>query len=176
MPDTANRPFSDEASPPARSWVPTQDFAAGLALLALAAFGLFQSANLPVGTLSAFGPGLLPKALSVGILLLGALILVLDYIEPGERISAFNLRAPIFIAAALMAFAVMIKPLGLLGAVPVTIAIAGLASPETRWREIVILAVIMTVGSIVVFGILLTLSIPIGPAGWSASAFTAPWK
>ena len=47
-----------------------QDVAAGLFLVFVAAIGLWQASSLPMGTLRAVGPGLLPMSLSV---MLGAL-------------------------------------------------------------------------------------------------------
>lgn len=177
MPDKDIPSFSHEgASDGAKSWVPTRDFVAGVTLLALGGFALFQGANLPAGSLGAFGPGLLPRALAIGIVFMGALIIFLDFVSPGAHLETIHLRPPIFIFAALMAFALTIKPLGLLGAVPITVGLAGFASAETQWREIAALAAVLTVACIVVFGYLLTLSIPVGPSGWSASALAALWK
>lgn len=139
-------------------------------MLALGGFALFQGASLPAGSLSAFGPGLLPRALGISIVLMGLLMIALDLANPGERLGVVYLRPPIFIFAALMAFALTIKPLGLVGAVPMTVGLAGFASSETKWREIAALAIWLTIACVVVFGYLLTLSIPIGPSGWSGSA------
>jgi putative tricarboxylic transport membrane protein len=176
LPDQKSHLSPAVATQPAKSWVPTQDFVAGIVLLALGGFAIFESANLTAGTLSAFGPGLLPRTLAIGVVLMGALILLLDLFDPGERIEALSWRGPVFISASLFVFALTIKPLGLLGAIPLTIAFAGGASPETRWREIAVLAAGMTVACIVVFGYLLTLSIPVGPSWWPTHAFTTLWK
>lgn len=171
--DTSSVP--ENGATEAKSWVPTQDFAAGIALLALGGFALYQGASLPAGSLNAVGPGLLPRGLAFGIVFMGVLIILLDFTRPGEHLGFVNLRPPIFIFSALMAFALTIKPLGLLGAVPITVGLAGFASAETQWREIAVLAAVLTVACIAVFGYLLTLSIPVGPSG-SAAAFAALWK
>ncbi|MDQ8697372.1 tripartite tricarboxylate transporter TctB family protein [Hyphomicrobium sp. LHD-15] len=176
MPNKDTSSVSDVGETEAKSWVPTQDFVAGIALLALGGFALYQSAGLPTGSLSAVGPGLLPRGLAFGIVFMGVLIILLDFTRPGERLGIVHLRPPVFIFAALMAFALTIKPLGLLGAVPIAVGLAGFASTETQWREIVVLAAALTVACIVVFGYLLTLSIPVGPSGWPVAAFAAFWK
>lgn len=43
----------------------SQELGAGLFVIAIAGFALWQAAPLDSGTLRAFGPGMLPKALAV---------------------------------------------------------------------------------------------------------------
>jgi putative tricarboxylic transport membrane protein len=92
------------------------------------------------------------------------LILVITAFVPGERVSNFNLRGPLFIGAALAAFAVSIRPLGFVVAGPLTILIASIADSQTRWREAALLAALLTGVSIIIFGYLLDLSIPMLPS------------
>jgi putative tricarboxylic transport membrane protein len=149
---------------PAKSWLSSQDFLAGVALLCIGGFALYQGANLTAGSLAQFGPGLLPRVLAIGVVLSGALILVIGIVRPGEQVSDFRLRGPIFISAALSVFALAIKPLGLIVAAPLTILIASLADPQTRWQEAALLAALITAASLLVFGYLLSLSIPSFPS------------
>lgn len=147
-----------------RSWLKSQDFLAGLSLLAIGGFALYESADLTFGSLAKFGPGLLPRVLGIGVVLAGFLLLIVGYFAGSDRIDSYRLRGPIFIAGSLVAFAASIKPLGLIAAAPLAILIASAADAQTRWLEAAILAVVLTGASILVFGCLLGLSIPIFPS------------
>ncbi len=147
-----------------RSWLQSQDLLAGLALLAIGGFALYESADLTFGSLSKFGPGLLPRVLGIGVVLSGVLILIISLFVPGDRVTDFRLRGPIFVSAALAAFAITIKPLGLVVAAPLTILIASVADTQIRWREAALLAGALAGASILVFGYLLNLSIPMFPS------------
>lgn len=147
-----------------RSWLQSQDFLAGVSLLAIGGFALYESADLTFGSLSKFGPGLLPRVLGVGVVWAGVVILIVGFLVPGDEKMDFKLRGPIFIGAALIVFAATIKSLGLIIAAPLTILIASAANAQSRWREAAMLAAMLTGASILVFGYLLRLSMPILPS------------
>lgn len=162
-----------------------QSLAAGLVLLALAALAFWLTAGLTQGTLRELGPALLPRALAAGVGLCGAALAVSGFLGAGERLEAWGLRGPLFVLAAVAAFALTIRPvelgetrtpgLGLIVAGPLCVVIGGLATPEARLRELLILAFALTPFCMVLFGDLLNLPIPLFPqaladllpAGWS---------
>ena len=77
------------------------------------------------------------------------------------------------VGLAILAFAVTIRPvsfgpvttpgLGLIVAGPLAVILGGYASPEARFRELLILALLLTAGCMLLFGDLLNLPIPIFP-------------
>lgn len=158
--------------------------AAILVVLAIAGFAL--SSELPRGTLRSVGPGMLPQALSIllGLCAIPVLIAALRGAVQTERLT-FSLRGPILVLSATALFALTIKSshfdgwstpeLGLVVAGPLAIIIGGYASPEAQLRHLVTLALFLTPFSLVLFGDLLNLPIPIMPryvqqellAGWS---------
>ena len=110
------------------------------------------------------GPGTLPRALAVLLALLGlALIGVAIMARDGDRAARWTLRGPVLILGSLVAFGFAIRPLGLLVAGPLAIAIASLASDEVRWRETLIYGVLMTLAAIGLFKFALGLPIPLAP-------------
>jgi putative tricarboxylic transport membrane protein len=141
-----------------------QDGAAGLFLVAIATFALWQSAELPAGTLNQMGPGMLPRALAVLTGGCGLALLVQAFRSSGgPALDRWSLRGPLCILGAVVAFALAVRPLGLVAAGPLAILIGGLASPETRWHEVAIFAVAITGFCLLLFKFLLGLPMPVAP-------------
>ena len=141
-----------------------QDVVGGLVLIGVGAFAYWQSGNLPVGTLGGMGPGMLPKALSVLLAALGVLLAVAGARDPAAPpLERWTFRGPVFVLGAVVAFGMAVRPLGLLVAGPLAIAIAALASNETRWAETALFALVVTAFCIGLFKFALGLPIPLAP-------------
>src|SRR5262245_37667973 len=81
------------------------DFAGGLFLVALGLLGFFGAFNLPFGTLSGIGSGLLPKVVAVLVAAFGVLLIVHSLVWEGEYLERWNLRGPVFVLGAVLVFA-----------------------------------------------------------------------
>jgi len=138
-----------------------QDVAAGLFLVGVAAFALWQADDLPLGTLRAMGPGMLPRALAVLVGVAGLILAVSAFFEDGEPLTRWHLRGPIFILGAVVVFALTVRTLGLAFAGPLSMIIGSMATPEMRWKETVIFSIAMTVFCILLFKVALSLPIPV---------------
>jgi putative tricarboxylic transport membrane protein len=141
-----------------------QDFVGGLVVIAVALFAFWQAADLPIGTLGGMGPGMLPKSLAVLFGLLGALLVLDSVLEAGPSLERWSIRGPVFVALAIVAFGLTVRPLGLVVAGPVAIVIAALASEEVRWVETIVVGVLMTAVCVGLFKFALGLPIPL--ASW----------
>jgi hypothetical protein len=154
-----------------------QTMAGGLFLIALGSFALFASRDLDFGTLAEIGPGLFPRVVSLFIAFLGIIMLLLGMREmqtgTGEALESWRFRPLIGILGAIVGFGLVIRgvtlgpiaipALGLVCAAPLAMLFSGLADPQTRWRDLVILAVILTVVTVALFRFALGLSIPVAP-------------
>jgi putative tricarboxylic transport membrane protein len=138
-----------------------QDLVAGASLLAACLFALWAAAPLDGGRLGAPGPGLLPRVLAILVGISGLWLVVVSLFRPGESLGRWPVRGPLFISLAVVVFALTIRTPGLAVAGPAAILVSGAASPETRWRELAVFAVAVTVGCILLFRSLLHLPIPI---------------
>lgn len=165
-----------------------QGIAGGILLIALAALALWLTRDLDQGTLNAMGPAMLPRWLAVGVGLSGLALIAYGFIRDGEPLERWSLRGPFFIILSILAFAVTIRPfsfgplalpgLGLVVAGPLGIILGGYATPEARFRELLILSLSLTPFCVLLFGDLLNLPIPVFPqelaglfpAGWSQKA------
>jgi hypothetical protein len=162
------------------------DFAGGLFLLGMAVLGLAGGFNLPSGTLSGIGSGLLPRAVAVLVGAFGVLLIVQALLLEGNRLERWHLRGPAFVLGAVLVFAMLVRgstlvfggifgipvlasikvpALGLIVAGPLAVIISAFATKETRLKEVLVFALVMTVFSGLLFKELLGLPIPYDPAG-----------
>lgn len=157
----------------------------GLILVGLAALALYLTADLSQGTLRSMGPGMVPRALAVGLGLCGLALVGAGLVRPGHPLERFSLRGPVVILLAIAAFALTIRPfalggittpgLGLLGAGPLTVLIGGYATAEARLRELLALGFGLTAFAMLLFGDLLNLPIPMFPEAYAA-LFPTGWS
>jgi putative tricarboxylic transport membrane protein len=139
----------------------TQEFGAGLFLIAVAAFFYWQGLDLPRGTLRAMGPGMLPMALTVMVGIGGLLMVFYSFFELGPRLERWSLRGPFFIFGGIIVFALLIRTCGLIVAGPASMIFAMRASDEFEWKEATVFSIAMTIICILLFKTLLRLPIPV---------------
>jgi putative tricarboxylic transport membrane protein len=138
-----------------------QDFVAGTSLVLIALFALWAARDLVGGRLGAPGPGMVPRVLALGVLLSGTALVIGSLVRRGEALARWALRGPFFICLSVLAFALTIRTPGLAVAGPLVVLVSGAASPETRWRELALFSVGITVVCILLFRTLLRLPIPV---------------
>lgn len=153
----------DQGSPSAGIIRAPQDAGAGLFLIALAVFALWQGADLAVGTLRQVGPGMLPRALAAITGVAGIAMVVGSCLAEGSPLDRWAVRGPLFILGAAVAFGLGVRPLGLAVVGPAAIIISAQASPETRWVESLVFGAVMTAFCLLLFKVALGLPIPVAP-------------
>lgn len=163
-----------------------QDLAAGLFLIALALFAFWMTSNLNPGTLRLMGPGMLPRGVAGLIALTGVVLVIGAFLWEGPPIEALKLRGPFFIALGILGFGLTIRgfdiavpftglsvhapALGMLGAGPLAILISGFASHETKWGQLILFAIGMTIFCLALFK---GVSIPTA-GGWTTYGLNLP--
>jgi hypothetical protein len=179
--------ISQEPDDGARGFIKSPlDFAGGLFLLALAVVGFAGGFNLPTGTLSGIGSGLLPKSVAVMVGAFGVLLIVQGLLFEGDRLERWHLRGPVFVLGGVVVFAMLIRGttlnfggalgipllasvkipgLGLIVAGPLSVIVSALADKDTKPLEIAIFSVVMTLVCGMLFKELLNLPIPFDPIG-----------
>ncbi len=140
-----------------------QDFLGGVVVTAVAVLGYWLGFDLPTGVLGAMGPGMMPKALSILLGVLGALLLFGSFWHIGERLHRWSLRGPLFLFGAMIVFGLTVRPWGLVAAGPLAIVIAACGSDEVQWRETIVTAVVATAFCVGLFKFALGLPIPLAP-------------
>jgi putative tricarboxylic transport membrane protein len=129
----------------------------------LATVALIASSDLPGQRGFAFGPGTAPRLFSFVLAALGAAVALGGVFAEGPPIEKYRIRGPFFVIIAILAFAAMIRPLGLVPATFLTFLISILGSTEMRWVESLIAAVVMTLFCVLLFVYLLNLPFQLWP-------------
>lgn len=140
-----------------------QDYYGGIVLMMLAVLALIASADLPGQRGFAFGPGTAPRLFAVMLFGLSAAVTVVGVTTPGPRIEPYKLRGPLWVLAAIVLFAMIIRPVGLIVASFLTWMISICGSTEMRWIESLIAAAAMTVFCVLLFVYLLNLPFQLWP-------------
>ena len=142
-----------------------KDFLAGLMFIAFGLAAVILAYNYNMGTAARMGPAYFPKVLGGVLAVLGAIILVESFVVEGTAPKNFALRPLILILLSTIIFGVLLRPLGLVLALFALIVVSALGGHEFKWKEVLILFVILAAGSVAVFVYGLQLQFPIWP--WS---------
>src|SRR5262245_17847665 len=140
-----------------------QDFVGGIAMMAIAVFALWASSDLQGMRGFSFGAGTAPRMFGVLLVALGAGIAVMGLFNDGAELAHYSWRGPLFVCAAIIFFALAIRPLGLVVSAFTSFMIAALGTHETRWIEAVIVGACLTLGCALLFPYVLGLPMPMFP-------------
>jgi putative tricarboxylic transport membrane protein len=121
-----------------------QDFVGGIALMAVALFALWASSDLQGMHGFSFGAGTAPRMFAVLLLGLGAAIALVGILVEGQHLATYHWRGPLFVSLSILSFAIAIRPLGLVISAMASLMIAALGTPETRWKETIIVGICLT--------------------------------
>lgn len=140
-----------------------RDYYGGLALVGLAVIAIWAGSDLSGMHGFAFGPGTAPRLFAGVLIFVSSAIAVGGLIVDGPAIESFAFRGPALVVIAILAFAGMIRPLGLVVASYATFMISITASSEMRWLESLIAAAVMTAFCVLLFVYLLQLPFQLWP-------------
>jgi putative tricarboxylic transport membrane protein len=153
---------------PVRSIMPKwvrgpQDFVGGIALMAIALFAFWASSDLQGMHGFSFGAGTAPRMFAGLLLGLGFAVMVVGLTTAGPHLATYAWRGPLFISLAILSFSISIRPLGLVISAFASFMISALGTPETRWRETIIVGICLTIGCSLLFPYALGLPLQLFP-------------
>jgi hypothetical protein len=140
-----------------------QDFLAGILFFGIGAVFLYSGASLANGTVISMGPGYVPRILCYLLLAVGAILLVRGLAITGPSAEEWSLRPLFFVVGATLLFAFGLQPLGLVAVIFLTVCLGRLALRETRPVEMLVIATVMSLGSVALFVYALKLNAPLWP-------------
>jgi hypothetical protein len=123
----------------------------GLMFVAFGAAGLYFGRGLTVGTAQNMGAGYFPQMISWGLLLMGVTLSVGAFLVDGERVGAIKLRPLAAVLAAVVLFALLARPFGLVVAVMAMTVVSTLGSDRPRILETLILALVLAIAASAIF-------------------------
>ena len=143
-----------------------KDFWSGLMFIAIGVGFAWGASNYSFGSAARPGPAYFPFGLGVILAVLGLFVLIkgltLD-VPGGDKIGGWPFKPWIVILGAVVIFGLALPRLGMIITLPLLIGIASLGSGEFRLKEVVINAVVLTLGCWLVFIKGLNLTIPVWP-------------
>ena len=156
-----------------------QDWWAGLMFIAFGLFFIVVAFGTPefidrivgtrlipgyqMGSSVRMGPAYFPVMLGGLLAFLGLLVLFDSIAEEGPKVAKFHFRPLLFIAISSLAFAYLLKPLGLVLASIALVFISAYGGHEFKWKEVAIMSVVLVIFSVLVFVKALALPFPICP-------------
>jgi hypothetical protein len=143
-----------------------KDFWSGLMFLATGLGFAWGATFYSFGTSARPGPGYFPLGLGLILAVLGAITLfeaMTIETEDGEPVGSFAWKPLITILLSVLVFGLVLPRIGMALTIPILVAIASLAGDTYHWRDVLISAVVLTVGSWLIFILGLKLVIPVWP-------------
>lgn len=151
------------------------DVIGGTVMVLIACLVFYGTIGLKLGTIINFGPGAIPRGLAIILFIAGGAVLFHGLRGRGDSADPVVLafRPPMIMAFAIFIFALFIRggefgfittpQLGLMVVGPLTVFIAGFATPEAKPKELVVMAFGLTAAVLVVFPDILGVPIPVFP-------------
>lgn len=151
------------------------DVIGGATMIFIAALVWFGAIGLDIGTIINFGSGAMPRGLSALLFVAGIVLLIQGLTQGAHEAETleFAARPTAIVTLAVVLFGLFVRggqfgfistpQLGLAVVGPITVFIAGCASPEARVGQLLVLAFGLTAATLVLFPDLLRVPIPVFP-------------
>ncbi len=143
-----------------RNW---KDLYSGLIFVFFGAAFFIVARNYPMGTALRMGPSYFPTILGGLLAILGVIIALRSLAVTGEPISPIGFRPLLLILAAVLLYGFLLDRFGLIAATVALIFVSALAGHEFRFKEVLILTVILVALSVGAFVYGLGLPFPLWP-------------
>jgi len=132
-------------------------------LILVAAGTLAATWKLAGGTAANMGPGYMPRVIAIALLGFGGFFSMRGLLSSHVGIERVQLRPLLAISISVGLFAFLVENFGLAAASLATVVIAAIGSRESRFLEIILFGLAMTVAAILLFVKVLALPVPIWP-------------
>lgn len=141
-----------------------REFWAGAMFIAFGVFFVAWSfAKYQMGSAVRMGPGYFPAVLGGLLVVLGLVVLLKALAADGPTVARFHFKQLILVSGSVVAYGYLIKPAGLALATIAAVIIGALAGHEFKWKEALIVALVLVIFSWLVFVRALTLPFPMCP-------------
>ncbi|MBS7541893.1 tripartite tricarboxylate transporter TctB family protein [Ancylobacter oerskovii] len=138
----------------------SSDFLTGLLFCGLGALAIIIGSDYPIGTTSRMGAGYFPLVVSIGLILLGGVLIVRSMVSETEEVGAVDLRPLIVLLGGVLLFGFLIEDWGFpLAGLAVVIA-AHIAGRDFKPLQTGLLAVGLVIFCVALFSYGLGLNLP----------------
>lgn len=129
----------------------SKDFWAGLMFLGFGLVAVVIARGYPFGSAARIGPGYFPSLLGGLLVLFGLFLLVRGAKSKDEIEGPLSLRALLVLPAALVIYGIFMERLGFIPALAALIFAAAASGREFKFREVLLLTVILCLISVAMF-------------------------
>jgi hypothetical protein len=140
-----------------------KDFWAGIMFAAFGGAGTWMAQSFPFGSAARMGPAYFPTLIGGLLFVIGLFIAFRGLVTKGHTLGRFHLKPLVLVLTSVVLFGLVLQHLGLFSAIFILIFFASLGGHEFRMVEVLILAAILTAGSVIVFVYGLKLQIQLWP-------------
>jgi hypothetical protein len=144
----------------------SKDFLAGILFLAFGLLGLWLARNLQAGTASAMEAGYFPRLVCGLLVVIGAALAAIALLHEGEAPERGKWRPFLFITVSSLAFALLLRPLGLVLTLAISTVLARFAAGNIRPLPLLLLCLILIAAIVGTFVFALRIVIPLWPAAF----------
>jgi len=137
------------------------DVEAGLFFMFFGSLTAILSLRYPLGTVASMGPGMFPLMLGCILAGVGLLILINGLVNRGEDARPLALGPITLITASILVFALLLKPVGLIAAIPAQVLIGLWASEHFTWKRVAGLSLGLLAFCYLVFVYFLGIPVPL---------------
>ncbi len=144
-----------------------KDFWSGLMFIAVGIGFAWGATSYSFGNSARPGPGYFPVGLGILLAVLGAMVLFKSLTietEGGGKIGTWAWRPLLMIVVAVAGFGVLLPRLGMVVSLPLLVFVSAMAGDEFHWKDALINAAVLTLGSWLIFIYGLKLTIPLWPS------------
>lgn len=143
-----------------------KDFYTGILFVLFGAGFAWGATLYNLGTAARMGPGYFPLLLGGLLILIGVIVFVRSLVTRSAdgRVARIFVKPGLLLFGSIAAFALLLRPAGLVFSIFAIILISSFASRDLRFREALISAIVLCIASIAVFVYALNLQIPVWPA------------
>ncbi|MBI3936638.1 MAG: tripartite tricarboxylate transporter TctB family protein [Betaproteobacteria bacterium] len=128
-----------------------KDFLAGLLLIGIGVLGFYMALDYPFGSTLRMGPGYFPRVLAGILIAFGIFTLVRGIVTAEKVKGVWGWKPLTLITASLVAFGWIMDRFGFIPALVAMFFLATLGGHEFKWKEFVILTVVMSLSAIGIF-------------------------
>ena len=141
-------------------------FASGALFLAFAVFFYVVALSYPAGTAARMGPGYFPRMLAFVLAAIGVAVMLGAVKRTTQRqiLHKWDWKGLVWITGSVVLFALLLFPLGLVGALFVLIVVSSKASHEFSWPGALANAAVLIALCLLVFIYGLGLQLPVRPS------------
>ncbi|HTQ00837.1 MAG TPA: tripartite tricarboxylate transporter TctB family protein [Casimicrobiaceae bacterium] len=140
-----------------------KDFWAGILFICLGVAAIWLGSAYTLGTAARMGPGYFPRILGILLIVLGSIVALNGVRTDGPRIPRFYWKPTFIVLGTVVIFGHIVTYLGLAISTVFLIVGASSASHEFRWKESIVIGVLLAALAVGVFIVGLHLQLPIWP-------------